>query len=86
MSRQKVITTTPSFIPLNKVESSSIDLLGYDEQSKTLRVHFKEGRMYDYYHVPKSKYRSVMKAGSIGAYINKEIKTKYKFSEVSNWK
>ena len=84
MSRQKLTTTAPSFIPLNKVNSSSINLLGYDEKSKTLRVQFKEGRMYDYYGVPKSKYLSAFIAESMGAYINTEIKPNYRFSEVSN--
>ena len=62
------------------VKSSSVDAVGYDKKSKTLRIWFHEGSAYDYYNVPKTKFEAIFKVPSIGAFVNQEIKGFYDYS------
>lgn len=65
------------------VNSTSISSIGYDELTQTLEVKFLEnGEIYQYLKVPKKIYKELLSADSIGAYLNKEIKTKFKFKKV----
>jgi hypothetical protein len=57
---------------LIKVDSSNIDKLGYENE--TLYVLFKNGGLYKYNSVPLFHYQEIIKAESVGKYLNKEIK------------
>ena len=58
------------------VSSSSLISVGYDPNSETLEVEFKNG-VYEYYNVPQFMYDRLMEAGSIGTFFNAEIKNSY---------
>lgn len=68
---------------MKKVNSSSVEALGYHEESQTLRVWFKQGRRYDYLGVTPSEFHKLVTADSIGAYINKYIKRLFDYREVT---
>lgn len=64
------------------VSSSNIMSAGYDEQSGTLEVEFKDGAVYQYFNVSSSIYDEFKKASSKGQYFNAYIKNALPFSRV----
>ncbi len=62
--------------------SSVIASMKYDRPSRTLRIIFRSGRVYDYFGVPLNVYRNMRKADSKGRYLNKHIKGTYEFGMV----
>lgn len=58
----------------NKVESSQIKSVGYDETLRFLEIEFNTGAVYVYKNVDQSKYDALLKAESVGKYFNAEIK------------
>jgi len=71
-----------------KVESSNIESIGYDEESKTLIVEFKSGSTYSYIGVPSIVFKKMLESDSKGRFLNNNIKptflaTKLKLSEES---
>jgi hypothetical protein len=56
------------------VESSSIELVGYDEEAQELYVRFVGGQTYVYSPVPRSAFEALLEAPSKGRYVNWEIK------------
>jgi len=71
-----------------KVESSNVESIGYDEDSKTLIVEFKSGSTYSYNGVPSIVYKKMLESESKGKFLNNNIKpvflaTKLKLSEES---
>jgi hypothetical protein len=54
---------------LRAVDSSMLVAVGYDEETKEMRVIFKTGDTYRYLDVPKSVYMELLKAESKGAYM-----------------
>jgi predicted nuclease of predicted toxin-antitoxin system len=61
------------------VESSAISSISYDPKSQTLDVEFRiSGETYRYFEVPEDEYRELLAADSKGAYLNSEIKPKYR--------
>jgi len=57
------------------VKSSQISMVGYDELTKTMRVAFVRGAMYEYHPVEKSVYDALITSDSVGADFNKLVKT-----------
>lgn len=66
--------TKSAKIDLTPVESNSIDSHGYDPQSKTMRVKFRNGRTYDVYDVSPEKYAAFTGNKSLGSYYAQKIK------------
>jgi hypothetical protein len=64
------------------VTSSNVEAIGYDENSQTLQVEFKNGSNYQYFDVPERIFNELRGAGSIGAYLSTNIKGSYRFSRV----
>jgi KTSC domain len=62
--------------------SSVIAGVAYDPRSHTLEVEFRTGRVYDYFGVPKSEYRALLNAPSLGSYFNRKIRNRYRTREV----
>jgi hypothetical protein len=61
------------------VESSAISAIFYDPKSQTLDIEFKtSGETYRYFEVPNDEYQGLLAAVSKGAYLNSEIKPKYR--------
>lgn len=63
-----------------KIDSTSIEEVGYDEDSQTLEIEFKNGSVYQYFDVPKKIHEDLMSAGSAGAYLAKSVKGHFRFS------
>ena len=66
-----------------KVESSSLDSVGYDPRSETLEVEFKNGGVYRYLEVPEEEWRSLRTAESKGSYLNTHIKPSYRYRRLA---
>ena len=64
------------------VSSSNLVSVGYNADSETLEVEFKNSGVYEYYNVPQFMHERLMQAGSIGAFFNAEIKNSYACSKV----
>lgn len=64
------------------VTSSNVEMIGYDEDSQTLEIEFKNGSSYQYFDVPVKVFNELRDAGSIGAYLSTNIKGVYRFSRV----
>jgi hypothetical protein len=62
---------------MTPVDSSSVASVGYDEVAQELWVEFVGGRTYVYSPVPETTYQELVSAGSVGAYVNREIKPHY---------
>jgi hypothetical protein len=65
-----------------RVQSSNIVSVGYDEKSKVLEIEFDNG-IYQYFDVPQDVYEDFMNAPSLGKFFHKEIKGKYRFTQVA---
>ena len=66
----------------DRVESSNLASVGYDEGSCTLEVEFINGSVYQYFNVPKSTYEELMQAGSHGIYFSDNIRNVYPYSRI----
>jgi KTSC domain-containing protein len=64
------------------VDSTSIELVGYDEEAHELYVQFRRGRTYVYLEVPPSAYAALLEAPSKGRYLNFEIKPYHEYRRV----
>lgn len=65
------------------VDSSMINLVGYDEKTKVLEVRFVNfGQKYRYFNVPKKEYKGLMKATSKGTYMRNNIIDRYDYAKV----
>jgi hypothetical protein len=67
---------------MQTVDSSNLDSVGYDSQSKTLHVQFKGGARYAYADVPSSAHAALMAAPSKGVHLNANIIGKYQSQKV----
>jgi len=64
------------------VTSRNLVEIGYNEESRTLEVMFTNGRVYQYFDVPPQVHSELMNAGSIGKYLNDNIKGVYRYARV----
>jgi hypothetical protein len=64
------------------VSSSNVSEVGYDEGRRILEVLFTTGSIYQYFDVPPQIYAELMRAGSIGQYLNSNIKGNYRYARV----
>jgi hypothetical protein len=64
------------------VDSSSILSVGYDEAAHELEIEFSGGRVYRYQSVPAQAYRLLLRAPSVGEYVNHVIKPRFSASRV----
>lgn len=67
---------------LHPVQSSNIDAVGYDPETKELQVRFKGGALYSYAGVPKAKYDSMLSAQSLGGVFHTSIRNEYKYTKL----
>lgn len=74
-------TLTPG-MTMRPVESSSLRRVGYSQASRTLRIEFKEGSVWDYLQVPPSEYEGLMKAGSHGRYFYSHIRNRFQSRKI----
>lgn len=57
-----------------RVSSSNLSSVGYDEASETLEIEFDSGSVYQYSRVPAAVYSALMSAASHGKFFNARIK------------
>lgn len=63
------------------VDSTNVEAVGYDEESRELHVQFRNGKVYIYADVPEETHRELLNADSKGSYLNREIKPNYECRE-----
>jgi hypothetical protein len=63
------------------VASSNVASIGYDDQSETLEVEFRNGTIYQYFSVPINVYEQLCNAPSKGVFLNMYIKNAYAYSK-----
>ena len=64
------------------VTSSNVESIGYDEDSSTLEIEFKNGATYQYFDVPENVFNELRNANSVGEYLAASIKGSYRYSKV----
>lgn len=72
----------PADIKMQSVASSNLSAVGYDEESKTLRVEFNSGSTYEYRGVPKRTFDDLLGAESIGSFFHSHIRSDFPYSKV----
>jgi hypothetical protein len=63
-----------------ELSSSAIARIAYDEESRTLRVEFRNGRVYEYFDLPRNVYEELLTAPSAGRYVTYNIKDVYRYA------
>lgn len=64
-----------------RVTSSNIASIGYDEETATLEVEFNNGGIYHYFDVPSNVYSELISAESHGKYLAAHIKGYYRYAK-----
>jgi len=64
------------------VDSSNIADVGYDDDTMTLEVGFRNGTVYQYFDVPQTVYQEFMGADSKGIFLNANIKNHYRYAKM----
>jgi len=67
-----------------RVDSSGVVSVGYDDWSKTLEIEFPGGAVYDYANVPEVLYRDLLEAESKGRFVNLYIKPYFEHEEIES--
>ena len=68
---------------MHYVDSSNIEAIGYDEDSRELHVRFlKSGDTYVYHEIEAGVFEEMMQADSKGSYLNRRIKGTYQYSKL----
>lgn len=66
-----------------KVLSSNISSIGYEEESSVLEIEFVNGGLYQYFSVSKSLFLSLMSATSHGIFFDRYIKKgRFRFRKI----
>ena len=64
------------------VSSSNVASVGYDSNSMTLEVEFRNGGIYQYFDVPEQVYNELMQASSKGEFLSNQLKGHYRYARV----
>lgn len=67
---------------MTPVSSTDLASVGYDPTSRTLRIEFINGGVYEYHDVPEAEYQRLMSASSKGSYHHQNIKGHYGYSKI----
>lgn len=65
-----------------QVTSSNIKAIGYNLETMTLGVEYLNNTEYHYFDVPEDHYEGALNADSVGTYLNKYIKGKFRYKKV----
>jgi len=60
---------------MEAVSSSNIQAVGYDPESKTMRIQFHNGTEHEYSGVPAETHAALMASDSKGAHLHKHVKS-----------
>ncbi len=64
------------------VDSTSVASVGYDPGAHVLEIEFRGGRVYRYLEVPEAVHRLLLRAPSIGDFVNRVVKPKFSAERV----
>ena len=64
------------------VESSNLNSVGYEPDTKTLEIEFHDGGIYQYFDVPADIYQGLISAPSKGKYHHAFIKNTYRYQKI----
>lgn len=64
------------------VTSSNVAEVGYDEERRILEVLFVNGGVYQYFDVPPQIYVELVRAGSIGQFLNTNVKGYFRYARI----
>ena len=64
------------------VESSNLNSVGYEPDTKTLEIEFHDGGIYQYFDVPADIYQGLISAPSKGKYHHAFIKNAYRYQKI----
>ena len=67
---------------LIEVESSNVQAIGYDTETKQLFVQFKKSGLYQYDNVPEALYHSFLTAPSMGTFVWQELRGQYSYTKI----
>jgi hypothetical protein len=62
---------------MQRVESTSVDAVGFDPARNELTVRFISGGTYVYGMVPRAAFEALLEADSIGTFVNQRIKPRF---------
>ena len=62
---------------MQRVRSSSVDAVGFDPARNELTIRFVAGGSYVYGMVPTAVFEALLRADSIGRFVNERIKPRY---------
>ena len=65
------------------VSSSNLYSVGYDPDTATLEVEFRDGSIYQYSNVPTRVYDGLMNAGSHGQYFHRYIRDVHSYRKMA---
>lgn len=60
-----------------RVNSSAIIAVGYDPQTRRMKIRFSQGDTYDFCRVPEHIFQELLHSRSKGTYYNDHIRDKY---------
>jgi hypothetical protein len=63
-------------------QSSNVISAGYDQDTQTLEIEFRQSGIYQYYNIPADLARQFLEAPSKGQFLNTYIKNAYPYSRV----
>jgi hypothetical protein len=67
---------------MTHVNSSNIQAIGYDPDSATLTIAFKDASKYEYYDVPQHEFDTFLAADSKGRYGHQNIYKRYRQQKI----
>lgn len=70
------------FPDMTPVDSTTLEKVGYDADSRELYLQFLSGSTYVYSDVSPETHQELLDADSIGSYFNREIKPNYAYRQV----
>lgn len=65
------------------MDSTAVRAVRYHAASGELDLRFENGQDYRYSHVPRSKFRALLAAKSIGEFVNHAIKPNHPYREIT---
>ena len=66
----------------NEKQSSAIKNVTYNAHTRSLKVQFIGGQLYEYQNVPVEVYDAFCQAESLGKFFNENVKTKFNKDEM----
>lgn len=66
------------------VESTTLASAGHDARAAVLELQFRNGAVYQYFHVPQRVYRDLLWAQSKGGYFNQNIRGRYPYTLIQD--